>query len=147
MVKQNFTFCQIESFASPSGVRLTRETLVKISNLAWLFIFQSCALHVALLRVSFSRDTCENHLFILWSLSLNTLSHSSLIIRNPHTYREKWLKKFTIKFGTELKPTQNSCKLQLYNFSFTNLIFGGFLVGTTPVPSVWSLCPCPAGFY
>ena len=63
------------------------------SRLAWLFAFQSCALHVALLRVSFSRDTCENHLFILWTLSLHTLSHSSLTIRNPHTYKEKWLKK------------------------------------------------------
>ena len=26
------------------------------------------------------------------------------------------------------------------DFSFTNLTFGGFLAGTTPVPSVWSFC-------
>ena len=115
MVKQNITFCQTESFASPSRVGLTRKTLAKISSLAWLFIFQLCALHVALSQVSFSWDIHKIHLFILLSLILHTLSGSSLTIRNPHTYREIWLKKFTIKFGTELKLTQNSCKLQLYN--------------------------------
>ena len=93
MVKQNITFCQTESFMSPSWVGLPHETLVKTSKLAWLFIFQSCALHVAFSWVSFSRDTCENRLFILWSLSLHTLSHSSLTIKNPHIYNEKWLKK------------------------------------------------------
>ena len=34
LVKQNFTFCQIESFASPLQVGLTRETLEKTSSLA-----------------------------------------------------------------------------------------------------------------
>ena len=34
LVKKNFTFCQIESFASPSQVSLTCETLAKTSNLA-----------------------------------------------------------------------------------------------------------------
>ena len=34
LVKQNLTFCQTESFASPSQVGLTRKTLAKISNLA-----------------------------------------------------------------------------------------------------------------
>ena len=114
LVKQNLTFCRTESFASPLRVGLTLKTLMKISSLAWLFIFQSCALHVALSQVSFSWDTRENHLFILWSLSLHTFSHSSLTIWNPHTYREKWLKKFTIKFGMELNLTQNGCKSQLY---------------------------------
>ena len=114
LVKQNLTFCQTESFVSPLRVGLTCKTLVKISSLAWLLIFRACALHLALSRVSFSQDTHENHLFILWSLSFHTLLHSSLTIWNPHTYREKWLKKFTIKFGMELKLTQNSCKLQLY---------------------------------
>ena len=93
LVKQNFTFCQTESFVTTSQAGLTCETLAKTSNLAWLFIFHSCALHVTLSQVSFSRDTRENHLFILWSLSLNTLSHSSLTIRNQHTYGGKWLKK------------------------------------------------------
>ena len=93
LVKQNFTFCQTESFASPSQVGLTQETFGKTSSLAWLFIFHSCALQVALSWVKFSWDTCENHLSILWSLSLDTLLHSFLTIRNPHIYREKWLKK------------------------------------------------------
>ena len=26
------------------------------------------------------------------------------------------IEEITIKFGTELKPTQNSCKLQLYKY-------------------------------
>ena len=93
MVKKNITFCQTESFTSPSWVGLPHETLVKTSKLAWLFIFQSCALHVAFSQVSFLWDTHENHLFIIWSLSLHTLSHSSLTIKNPHIYNEKWLKK------------------------------------------------------
>ena len=113
-VKQSLTFYQTESFASPLRVGLTLETLMKISSLAWLFIFQSCALHVAPSQVSFSQDTRENHLFILWSLSLHTFSHLSFTIWKPLTYREKWLKKFTIKFGMELNLTQNSCKSQLY---------------------------------
>ena len=48
MVKQNITFCHIESFASPLWLGLTRETLAKSYNLTRLFIFQSCALHMAL---------------------------------------------------------------------------------------------------
>ena len=28
---------------------------------------------------------------------------------------KKWLNKITVKFGMELKPIQNSCKLQLYS--------------------------------
>ena len=39
MVKQNITFCQTESFASPSRLGLTRETLTKSYSLARLFIF------------------------------------------------------------------------------------------------------------
>ena len=29
------------------------------------------------------------------------------------------IEKITIKFGTELKPIQNSCKLQFYKMLFT----------------------------
>ena len=93
LVKQNITFFQIECFASTSWDGLSGNTLTKISILAWLSIFQSCTLHVALSRGSFLRDTREIHLFILLSLSLYTLSHSSLTIENPHTYKEMWLKK------------------------------------------------------
>ena len=48
-------------------------------------------------------------------------SHSFTLIPynlKPHTYREKMIEKITIKFGMELKPTQNSCKSQLYKCEF-----------------------------
>ena len=32
------------------------------------------------------------------------------------------MNKITIKFGTELKPTQTSCKSQLYNMKIINLL-------------------------
>ena len=99
LVEQNTTSWQTESFASTSWVGLTRETLAKTSRLAWLFIFQACVLHVGFSQVSFSQDTHEIHLFILWSLSLHTLSHSSLTIKNSHTYREIWLKKLQSKLA------------------------------------------------
>ena len=93
-------------------VGLSHETLTKSSKLAWFFTFQSCALHVALSWVSFSWGTCKLHLFILLSLSLHTLSYSSLTIKNPHKYKEIWLKKLQSNLTW---TTKNSCKLQLYN--------------------------------
>ena len=113
LVKQNITFCQTKNFASTSRDGISHETLVKTSKLAWLFIFQSCALHMALSRVGFLRDTRKIHLFILLSLSLHTLSHSSLTIK-PTYIQGKIIEEITIKFGTELKLTQNSYKLQFY---------------------------------
>ena len=100
-----------EYFVRRPYLRDTREN----SRLSWLFAFQSGALHVATLPDSFPRASREIHLFLTLSLSLHTLSHTTLIIKKTsHKYREKWLNKITIKFGMELKPTQNSCKLQLY---------------------------------
>ena len=32
------------------------------------------------------------------------------------------IEEITIKFGTKLKPTQNSCKLQLYNLQCTSAL-------------------------
>ena len=91
LVKQNTTFCQKKSFVSTSHDSLSRETLAKASRLAWLFIFQSCALHVALSRVSFLWDTRKIHLFILLSLSLHTLWHSSLTIEtHMHIGENDW---------------------------------------------------------
>ena len=109
-------FC--EYFAWRPYSRDTREN----SRLSWLFAFQSCALHVAISRVSFSWASLDIHLFFILSLSLHILSHSSLTIKNPHKYREIWLNKITIKFGTELKPAQNSCKLQLYTYHYQSAI-------------------------
>ena len=48
MVKQIIIFRQTKSFASPSWDGLTSEILAKTYSLAQPFIFQSCALHVAL---------------------------------------------------------------------------------------------------
>ena len=121
MVKQNITFYQIKNFASPSQVCLTHETLAKTYSLARLFIFQSCALHMALftgkLLTRQSQASHEIHLFIFWSLSLHNLSHSSLTIK-PTYIQSKMIEEITIKFGMKLKPTQHSWKSQLYNLSF-----------------------------
>ena len=43
------------------------------------------------------------------------ISHTHRLQINPHTYREM-IKEITIKFGTELKPTQDSWKSQPYSF-------------------------------
>ena len=67
-------------------------------------------------REVFSRATRENSLDLQFVLSLHTLSHTKHIQRNP-TYNTGYIRlnRITIKFGTELKPKQISCKSQLYN--------------------------------
>ena len=87
------------------------------NQLSWLFAFQLCAVHMASLRGKSSRKIPVNTPLIFnVALSLHTLSHTQLIqwnlTQNAGYIR---LNKITIKFGIELKPTQNSCKLQLYN--------------------------------
>ena len=93
LVKQTWQISQIECFASISREGLTRKTLVKTPG--WHdFSSSSHVLYTWLISwVSFSRASCEIHLFIILNLSLPTLSHSSLTIWNPHTYSEIWLKK------------------------------------------------------
>ena len=57
-------------------------------------------------------------------LSFHTLSHTQPIQRNPTKNIEYIrLNKITIKFGMELKPTQNSCKSQLYKINKTQIFF------------------------
>ena len=67
-------------------------------------------------REVLSRVTRENSFDLQFVLSLHTLSHTQHIQRNP-TYNTWYigLNRITIKFGTELKSTQISCKSQLYN--------------------------------
>ena len=85
----------------------------KIHSLAWLFSCQSCASHVAFSWVA-SCKLVENSIdstFEAWFFT--NLSHSSLT--NKPTYiLGKMIEEITIKFGTELKPTQDSWKSQLY---------------------------------
>ena len=67
---------------------------------------------------SFSRATCENFFALHFALSLHTLSHTQPLQRNPR--QNTGYIRFniiTIKFGTELKLIQNSCKSQLYKNS------------------------------
>ena len=68
-------------------------------------------------RESFSWATCKNFFALHYALSLHTLFHTQPLQRNP-TKNTGYIRlnKITIKFGMELKPTQNSCKSQLYTY-------------------------------
>ena len=109
LVRQTWQISQTECFASISREDLTCETKFQAGmTLRLLVMCSTCGLFREL-------ASHEIHLFILLNLSFHTLSHSSHTIKNTHKYREIWLNKITIKFGTKLKPTQNSYKSQLYN--------------------------------
>ena len=75
-------------------------------------------------REGFSQATCENFFALHFALRLHTLSHTQPLQWNP-TWNTRYtrLNINTIKFGTKLKPTQNSCKSQLYNFFFRKKYF------------------------
>ena len=66
-------------------------------------------------REVFLRATRENSFDLRWVLNL----HTQPIQRNL-TYNTGYIRlnRITIKFGTELKPTQISCKSQLYIFIY-----------------------------
>ena len=77
----------------------------------------------------YSWATLENFFDLQCVLSLRTFSHTQPLQWNPR-YNTGYIRLniITIKFSTELKPTQNSCKLQLYKngqtqkkFDFGNL--------------------------
>ena len=83
------------------------------SSLAQLFIFQSCALHMALFVGYFSRDNREIHLINFWNLILHRFL--TLISYNyTHIHTGKMIKEIKIKFDMKLKPKQNIWKSQLY---------------------------------
>ena len=85
--------------------RDTREN----DSLAWLFSFQSCAPHVALSRLSFSRNPLILHL----SLSLHQLNTKPNTIKSYQVQGNK-LKQLQ-HFLSWNKPTlKHSCKSQLY---------------------------------
>ena len=105
-------------FIGISREDLSRETLVKTSchHLLWLFAFQSCAEHmlhfVRRLLASYPRKLLWFLICLKFSYSL---THTTLIMKSYIKYRYKRLNKITIKFSTKLKPTQISCRSQLYN--------------------------------
>ena len=119
-VYQIWKIGKTDCFAGISWEGLTHETLAKTKchHLSWLFTFQSCAKHMlhflGRLLTSYPRK-------LLWSsiaLSLHTLSHTQPLQRNPtNNIGYIRLSIITIKFGTKLKPIQNSCKLQLYSLN------------------------------
>ena len=84
----------------------------ELDNLAWLFNFQSCASLVVFLQVT-SRELIANCTDSSLKLDSSLISHTHPLQLNPNTYREM-IEEITIKFGTELKPTQVSWKSQLY---------------------------------
>ena len=89
MVKQNITFCQTESFASLSRVGLTRETLAKTYSLARLFIFKSCALHLAFFMGKLLARQSRNPLVHFLKHESSPISLTYPLQLNPHTYKEK----------------------------------------------------------
>ena len=118
MVYQIWQNSKIKCFVGIWRESLTREILVKINyhHLSWLFAFQSCIEHMASLHGKSSHELpTKTPLIFNDVLSLHTLSHTQPIQRKP-TYNTGYIRlnRITIKFDTELKPIQNSCKSQLY---------------------------------
>ena len=89
----------------------------KTDSLAWLFSFQSCAPHVALLQVSFSR----NPLIFQLSLSLHQLNTKSNTIKF-HKIQVTKLKQLQHFLSWNKVNIRHSCKSQLYNFSRVSFI-------------------------
>ena len=92
LVKQNTTFCQIESFVGPTRVGLTRETVAK--NSVW---HDSSSFSHVLYMWLFSRvATCEtvasqlrNPLVQLLKFDSSPISHTHPLQLYPYTYGEK----------------------------------------------------------
>ena len=111
LVKQIWQISQTECFASILREGLTRETFTKTPY--WYDSSPSSHVFYTWLisRVSFSWNLLVHH------FKLESSHFLTLILYNykPQKYRKIWVYKITIKFGTELKATQNNCKSQLYN--------------------------------
>ena len=94
-------------------------------NLARLFSFQSCAPHVALSRLSFSRNPLILHL----SLSLHQLNTKPNTIKfhKVQRYKLKQLQRFLSWNKANIK---HSCKSQLYiiNLGFFFFFFYWFFI-------------------
>ena len=91
LVKQNITFCQIESFVGPSQVSFTHETVTK--NLAWHdSSFFSHVLYTWRFLWVASRETVasqsRNPLVQLLKLDLSLISHIHPLQLIPHTFKE-----------------------------------------------------------
>ena len=116
-----------ECFAGISRKGLIRETLAKTNcpHLSWLFVFQSCAGHMLHFAGRLLASYPQKLLALHFALSLHTLSHTQPLQWNL-TLNIGYIRLniITIKFGIELKPTQNSCKSQLYTWLLPSLVHG-----------------------
>ena len=89
------------------------------NQLSWLFVFQSCVEHMLHFAGSLLTSYPRKHLWSWMSLeSSHSLSHTTFTMKSHKNTGYKRLNKITIKFGMELKPTQISCKSQLYSLPF-----------------------------
>ena len=126
LAKQNISQVSHEK-ALPAGISregLTCETFTKTSyhHLSWLFTFQSCAEHILHFAGRLLVRYPWKHLWSSMSLkSSHSLLHTTLTMKSHINTWYIRLNKITIKFGTELKPIQNSCKLQLYKVYLSTL--------------------------
>ena len=114
MMYQIWQYSKTECFAGRPYPRNTRDNQLSPSVMT-LRIPVMCWAHGFTLREGFLRATRENSFDLQFVLSLHTLSHAQLLQRNP-TYNTWYIRLniITVKFGIELKPTQISCKSQLY---------------------------------
>ena len=106
-----------ECFAGRPYPRNTRENQLS-QFVMTLRIPIMCWAHASL-REKSSRELLAKTPLIFDESWIFTLSHTQPIQRNL-TYNTGYIRlnRITIKFGTELKPTQISCKSQLYIFIY-----------------------------
>ena len=115
---------QAVSFAGHSWLGLSRESLAK-SSLSWTLQILACASHMACflgqqLWVSREQVVKSTSSQILHQ----TLTHIPYI--KSHKNTGKWLNRITIKFDTELKPTQNIVVNHIFTEFYETLIFLSF---------------------
>ena len=114
IVEQISQNSKTECFVGISQEGLTHEILTKTSlssSVMTLRILVMCSTRGSLHKKSSRKLPVKTLLIFNVVLSLYTLSHTQPIQRNP-TLNTRYIRlnKITIKFGTKLKPTQNSCK-------------------------------------
>ena len=115
LVKQNITFLPNREFyeylAGWPFSRDTHENLQPGMTLHLPVMCSTCGFFAGKLLARHSRNSLIHPLKLEFSHSL-----TSILYNWKPTYIQGYMiEEITIKFGLELKPTQNSCKLQLYN--------------------------------
>ena len=124
MVYQIWQNSKTECFTGISQEGLTCETPAKLAvTICYNSLHSS---HVLSTWLHFAGSLLASYLqkFLWSSMSLkssHSLLHTTLTMKSHINTRYIRLNKITIKFGTELKPIQNSCKLQLYKVYLSTL--------------------------